>query len=60
EKSSGVTCEGLTGNYVRVVASRGAEAEGLAPQPGAMADVRVTEAHEGFVQGVVEGAVEGV
>jgi len=60
EKSSGALCEGLTGNYVRVVASRGAEAEGLAPQPGAMEAVRVTQAHEGFVQGVVEGSAEGV
>lgn len=60
EKSGGAVCEGLTGNYVRVVAGRGVEAEGLAPQPGATADARVTEAHEGFVRGVVEGSVEEV
>ena len=60
EKSSGAVCEGLTGSYVRVVASREAEAEGLALQPGTVAAVRVAEAHEGFVRGVVEGSVEEV
>jgi len=60
EKSHGAACEGLTGNYVRVGADGGAQTEGLALQPGAMAAVRVTEAHEGFVQGVVEGSEEEV
>ncbi|OPZ50747.1 MAG: Threonylcarbamoyladenosine tRNA methylthiotransferase MtaB [Firmicutes bacterium ADurb.BinA052] len=60
EKSHGAACEGLTGNYVRVVADGGAQTEGLALQPGAMAAVLVTEAHEGFVQGVVEGSEEEV
>ena len=60
EKSDGAVCEGLTGNYVRVVASVAADTGHLAPPPGAMAAVRVTEAHEGFVQGVVEGSTEGV
>ncbi len=60
EKSDGAACEGLTGNYVRVVASRGAQAGHPAPPPGAMATVRVVEAREGFVQGTVEGSAEGV
>ncbi|MGI6130298.1 MAG: tRNA (N(6)-L-threonylcarbamoyladenosine(37)-C(2))-methylthiotransferase MtaB [Bacillota bacterium] len=60
EKSDGAACEGLTGNYVRVVASAVAETGHPAPPPGAMAAVRVAEAQEGFVQGIVEGSVEGV
>ncbi|HON41771.1 MAG TPA: tRNA (N(6)-L-threonylcarbamoyladenosine(37)-C(2))-methylthiotransferase MtaB [Bacillota bacterium] len=60
EKSCGAVCEGLTGSYVRVVASRATENGRSAPSPGAMAAVRVTEAQEGFVRGVVEGSAEGV
>jgi len=60
EQSHDVACEGLTGNYVRVVASRRAGDEGLSASPGAIVAVRVTEAQEGFVRGVVEGSAEGV
>jgi len=45
---------------VRVVASRGAGDEGLSASPGAIVAVRVSEAQEGFVRGVVEGSAEGV
>ncbi len=62
EKSDGAECEGLTGNYVRVFASAAAQGGRPVPvpPPGALATVRVIEAEEGLVRGIVEGSGEGV
>ncbi len=63
EKSDGAECEGLTGNYVRVFASVTTQrarsvlgaVSAATPAPGSLATVRVIEAEEGLVRGIVEG-----